>query len=36
MHGAYLTDILLIIQAVNNGTRAQEEHCFEKGMGANM
>lgn len=36
MKSPYFPDILLIVEAVDNRPRAEEKHCFEERMGANV
>ena len=36
MHTAYLTNILLVVKAVNNGTGAKEQYGLEKRVRTNM
>ena len=36
MYASHFTNILLIIQTVDNRARAEEKYCFEEGMCADM
>ena len=36
MYSSYFSNVLLIVKAVNNGARAEEEYCFEECVCANV
>lgn len=36
MYASHFTNILFIIEAMNNRARAEEEHCFKEGMSTDM
>lgn len=36
MHGAHFTNILLIIEAVDDGAGAEEKYCFKESVRADM
>ena len=36
VYASYFSDILFIIEAMNNRARAEEKYCFEEGVGADV
>ena len=36
VYSPHFSDVLFVIEAVNNRTRAEEKHCLEKGMSTDV